>query len=102
MKDKELVGYLRVVYRCTVDTAQTYLAVHKSRFELFGLSDRQPIARLDFVRDSYAVPAAHLSIHAERCTVSRLLGRTNPGHSGVLSAQHFPVGGARMRSCLEV
>ncbi|MGH4025484.1 MAG: hypothetical protein ACRDRV_12995 [Pseudonocardiaceae bacterium] len=30
-----------------------------------------------------------------------MLGRTNPDHPGVLSALHFPVGGARIRPCLE-
>lgn len=100
-KDKVHVGHLRVTFQCTSDTAQTYLAVHKSTFELLGFSDRQPIARLDFVRDAHTAPAAHWNIHAERGTVSRLLGRTNPAHAGVLSALHFPVGGARMRPCLE-
>ena len=100
-KDRKPVGYLRATFQCTLDTAQTYLAVHKSRFELLGFLDRQPIARLDFARDAYSAPAAHWNIHAERGTVSRLLGRTNPDHPGVLSALHFPVGGSRMRPCLE-
>lgn len=69
------VGYLRVTFQCTSDTAQIYLAVNKSTFELLGFSDRQPIARLDFVRDAHTVPAAHWNIHAERGRVSRLLGR---------------------------
>lgn len=100
-KDGVRVGYLRATFQCTSDTAQTYLAVHKSTFELLGFTDRLPIARLDFVRDAHTVPAAHWNIHGERGTVSRLLGRTNPEHPGVLSALHFPVGGARMRPCLE-
>lgn len=100
-KNGARVGYLRVTFQCTSDTLQTYLAVHKSTFELLGFSDRQPIARLDFVRDAHTAPAAHWNIHAERGTVSRLLDRTNPDHAGVLSALHFPVGGARMRPCLE-
>jgi hypothetical protein len=101
MKDGARVGYLRATFQCTSDTAQTYLAVHKSTFELLGFTDRLPIARLDFVRDAHTVPTAHWNIHGERGTVSRLLGRTNPDHPGVLSALHFPVGGARMRPCLE-
>lgn len=100
-KNSVHVGYLRVTFQCTSDREQTYLAVHKSTFELLGFSDRQPIARLDFVRDAHTAPAAHWNIHAERGTLSRLLGRTNPDHAGVLSALHFPVGGARMRPCLE-
>lgn len=100
-KNGKGVGYLRVLFQCTSDTTQTYLAVHKSTFELLGGFDKTPIARLDFIRDAYTVPAAHWNIHAERGTVSHLLGRMNPEHSGVLSGLHFPVGGARMRPCLE-
>jgi len=100
-KDKAPVGYLRVIFWCTLDTSRTYLAVHKSTFELLEFSDRQPIARLDYMREASTAPAAHWNIHAERGTVSRMLSRTNPGHPGALSALHFPVGGARMRPCLE-
>lgn len=52
-KEGARVGYLRATFQCTSDTARTYLAVHKSVFELFGFADRLPIARLDFIR---AVP----------------------------------------------
>lgn len=100
-KDGECVGYLRVSFQCTSDTAQNYLAVHKSAFELLEFADRNPISRLEFERDAHTKPAAHWHVHAERGTVSRMLWRTNPDHPGVLSALHFPVGGARMRPSLE-
>lgn len=96
-----LVASLRVSYLCTANTERTYLAVQKSVFELLGFNDRTPIARLDYIRDANRVPTAHWNIHGERGTTSRLLGRTNPDHAGALSALHFPVGGARMRPCLE-
>lgn len=95
------VASLRVKYLCIADTEQAYLAVEKSTFELLGFNDRTPIARLDYIRNAYRVPAAHWNVHGERGTTSRLLGRTNPDHAGALSALHFPVGGARMRPCLE-
>ncbi len=44
-KNGALIGYLRVVFQCTSDTAHNYLVVHKSIFELLGFSDRQPIDR---------------------------------------------------------
>jgi hypothetical protein len=101
ISDEDPVASLRVSYLCTADTELTYLAVQKSSFELLGFNDRTPIARLDYIRDANRVPAAHWNIHGERGTTSRLLGRTNPDHAGALSALHFPVGGARMRPCLE-
>lgn len=54
---------------------------------------------LTFARDK--VPASHWNIHAERGTASRLLVLGDPAHSGEFSKLHFPVGGARMRPCLE-
>ena len=100
-KDEHPVASLRVSYQCTADTSKTYLAVHRSDFELRGWADKTPIARLDFLRDAHTVPACHWNIHAERGAASRLLTLGNPTHSGVFSELHFPVGGARMRPCLE-
>ncbi|WP_219415489.1 hypothetical protein [Pseudonocardia nigra] len=95
------VAYLRVEYHCTADTAQNYLAVQKSDFELRSAADRVPLARLDYVWNAHTVPAAHWNVHAERGAVSHLLGRTNPDHPGLVSKLHFTVGGSRMRPCLE-
>lgn len=100
-KDGHPVASLRVSIQCTADTDQMYLAVHRSDFELRGWADKTPIARLDFLREAHTVPACHWNIHAERGTASRLLTLGNPQHSGVFSELHFPVGGARMRPCLE-
>ncbi|MFP5070168.1 hypothetical protein ACLFMI_10940 [Pseudonocardia nantongensis] len=100
-KDGDPVASLRVSIQCTRDTDRTYLAVHRSDFELRGWADKTPIARLDFLRDAHTVPACHWNIHAERGAASRLLTLGNPSHSGAFSELHFPVGGARMRPCLE-
>jgi hypothetical protein len=100
-KEGQPVASLRVAYQCTADASRTYLAVHRSDFELRGWADKTPIARLDFLRDAHTVPACHWNIHAERGAASRLLTLGNPKHSGVFAELHFPVGGARMRPCLE-
>jgi hypothetical protein len=100
-KDGRPVALLRVLYQCTADSSGKYLAVARSDFELYSTQDRVPLVRLDYLRDAHTVPSAHWNIHAERGTVSHLLGRTNPDHGGQLSRLHFPVGGARMRPCLE-
>lgn len=95
------VAHLRVEFRCTHDTAGSYLAVQKSTFELLSASDRVPLLRLDYDRGAHTVPACHWNVHAERGAVSNLLGRTNPDHPGLVSKLHLPVGGPRMRPCLE-
>lgn len=100
-KSGQPVASLRVSIQCTSDTDRTYLAVHRSDFELRGWADKTPIARLDFLRDAHTVPACHWNIHAERGAASRLLTLGDPKHSGAFSELHFPVGGARMRPCLE-
>lgn len=100
-KNRQPVASLRVTYQCTADSSATYLAVHRSDYELRGWTDKTPIARLDFLRDAHTVPACHWNIHAERGAASRLLTLGNPTHSGSFSELHFPVGGARMRPCLE-
>lgn len=100
-KDGRPVASLRVSIQCTTDSGHRYLAVHRSDYELRGWADKTPIARLDYLREAHTVPACHWNIHAERGAASRLLTLGNPGHSGVFSELHFPVGGARMRPCLE-
>jgi hypothetical protein len=47
------------------------------------------------------VRCSHWNIHAERGAITSLSARNNPDHSGELSKLHLPVGGARMRPCLE-
>ncbi|MBV9144090.1 MAG: hypothetical protein JO115_24760 [Pseudonocardiales bacterium] len=71
----------------------------KSKFEL--RVNRHPLLRLDFDRSMHSAPGCHWNVHAERCAMTNLLVRNNPDHSGELSKLHLPVGGARMRPCLE-
>lgn len=59
MKNGVLVAAVRVSYQCTADSAQTYLAVHKSSYELYETSDRLPIVRLEYEREAHTKPAAH-------------------------------------------
>jgi hypothetical protein len=95
------VAGLRIEFRCTHDSAENYLAVQRSTFELLSASDRTPLLRLDYDRAAHTVPTAHWNVHAERGAISHLLATTNPDHAGVLSKLHLPVGGSRMRPCLE-
>lgn len=101
VRNAEPVALLRVVYWCVANSDRQFLAIHRSDFEFRSMRDRSPVFRLDYLRDAHRVPTAHWNIHAERGTVSHLLGQTNPDHSGQFSEIHFPVGGARLRPCLE-
>jgi hypothetical protein len=56
---------------------------------------------LAFAQELQDLLDGHWNIHAERGAASRLLTLGNPTHSGSFSELHFPVGGARMRPCLE-
>jgi len=93
------VAELFVLIRLVADSADRYPAVAKSKFEL--RINRHPLLRLDFDRDMHTAPGSHWNVHAERGAITSLLARNNPDHSGELSKLHLPVGGARMRPCLE-
>ncbi len=93
------IAELFVLIRLVADSADRYPAVAKSKFEL--RINRHPLLRLDFDREMHTAPGSHWNVHAERGAITGLLTRNNPDHSGELSKLHLPVGGARMRPCLE-
>lgn len=95
----ERTADLFVQVRLIADSAERYLAVAKSEFEL--RINRRPLLRLDFGRDFHSVPGCHWNVHAERGAVTHLLAKNDRDHSGELSKVHLPVGGMRMRPCLE-
>lgn len=99
LKNDVKVAELFVQIRLTADSEDRYPAVSKSKFEL--RLNRHPLLRLDFNKDAHSVPGCHWNVHGERGAITALLARNNPGHSGELAKVHLPVGGARMRPCLE-
>lgn len=92
---------LRVSFRCYLDHQRAYLAVEKSEFTLISEADREPLVRLEFQSGMYRAPAAHWQVHAERGAFSALLARARTKAPHDLASLHLPVGGARMRPCLE-
>ena len=70
--DRRWVGQFEASFPCVPDRANHFLAVRKSIFQLTSPQEGTP-----------------------------LLARCHPGHSGLLSQVHLPVGGARPRPCLE-
>jgi hypothetical protein len=95
-KTAELLINIRLV----ADSVDRYPAVSKSTF-VVRIEHRFPLLRLDFDKAMYRAPGCHWNVHAERAAMSKLLLRNRPRHSGEVSDVHLPVGGARMRPCLE-
>ena len=88
-------------FRCTWDSARTYLAVEKSTIKLTALVDRAPIFRFEYERDAHSKPAAHIQVHGHRGALSHLLSRARHETPHSMEALHLPVGGSRFRPCLE-
>ncbi|ONH34117.1 MULTISPECIES: hypothetical protein [Protofrankia] len=99
--NQRVLGSLRISFHCEVDHQGRYLAIQSSRFVLTSDLHREPLIRLDFVKDSYRSPSAHWQLHAERGAFSAFLADTGVKAPRSLSSLHLPVGGARMRPCLE-
>jgi hypothetical protein len=103
LKDGEHVADLDLSFKCALDGSRGYLAVRKSSFQLRSVRPKEglPLLRLDFDHKMHSAPVAHWNVHGERGATSVLLSRCNPGHVGLLSQVHLPVGGVRYRPCLE-
>jgi hypothetical protein len=96
------IAHMRILFLCTADAYNAYLAVERCDIGLYsGVDSRLPIVRLDFRRDMHTAPTCHWNVHAESGPATRVLTLGNPDHPGVFSKLHFPVGGPRMRPCLE-
>lgn len=94
-------GDLRVRIRCQLDSRGTWLAVESSDFQLVAAVDRAPIIRFDYLRQPKSVPAAHVQVHAHRGALTHLLSQAGHPKPHDIAALHVPVGGARLRPCLE-
>jgi hypothetical protein len=94
---------LRLLVRFGIrpDSSGRYIAVTASIFGLYSLLDRSPLFRLEYRDDMRTVPAAHWQVHAERGALSHILTLRKHDKPHLLAALHLPVGGARMRPCLE-
>jgi hypothetical protein len=99
LREGQKTAELFVQLLLVADSAGRYPAVDKSTFEL--RIDRHPLLRLEFDREMHTAPSCHWHVHAERAALTGLLIRNNPTHSGELYRLHLPVGGSRMRPCLE-
>lgn len=98
---EEELAKLELSIACELDSIGRYLAVERSSFGLLAALDRTPVLRIDYRRDMYNAPAAHVQVHAHRGVLSHLLSRAGHPHPHDMSALHIPIGGARFRPCLE-
>ncbi|MGL5825317.1 MAG: hypothetical protein ACRCYU_10950 [Nocardioides sp.] len=109
---------LEVTFRCTWDHRGTYLAVKKSSWKVIPAGFTEPLLRYEFDSSQGGLPAAHLHIHGHRDEFVYLLFRSTQRSkqksrakvvAGDISSKayprlsnlHFPLGGTRMRPCIE-
>jgi hypothetical protein len=116
--DRQHALSLIVDFDCSWDHQQTYLMVQRASFRVEPLGKGQPLFRYEFESDMRTahLPSAHLHVHAHRdeflyAMIRGQKGRPKKRAKAVigetktsvprLSDIHFPLGGARMRPCLE-
>lgn len=108
---------LTVAFECAWDHQSCYLAVRKASFAVLPTDKGAPLFRYEFVDGMQpTIPSAHLHVHAHRDEFLFALFRGGHGKPAIrakaadgrsnravprLADVHFPLGGARMRPCLE-
>lgn len=106
---------LQVEFDVRWDSAERYLAIHRSTIAVLLNDVPEPLYRYDFIADAdERIPAAHLNVHGHRdemvhamvMAARRLRGKSrdvslDKGKVTRLSSFHFPLGGHRFRPALE-
>jgi hypothetical protein len=104
-------------YHCVWDHQATYLKVTKANIHVRPATDSTPLFRYEFEDGMQAAfPSAHLQVHAHRdeflfamlraqkgkpATRAKAAVGDTKGAAPRLSNLHFPLGGPRMRPCVE-
>ena len=95
---------LKIEFRVSLDDESDYLAVQHSTYGLWVRPDPnrkpRPVFRIEYNRDAYNIPPAHVHLHAESMEVGWIYGtaQLTPPR---LAEIHFPVGGRRFRPTVE-
>lgn len=97
----EHLASLQVRLHCQLDSEGTWLAIDSSTFGLVATVDKTPLIRFDYLRGANKCPGAHIQVHVHRGALSHLLSRAGHRKPHEMSALHIPVGGSRLRPCLE-
>lgn len=106
--DGEQLATLGVQVYLGLDSSGRYLKAWRSKVAVHSTLDRTSLVRQEFdAETSESVPLSHWHVHADRGSLSHLLGRAHAVRAGVvrkphdMSSLHFPVGGERFRPCIE-
>ena len=92
---------LHVLHTLDLDESGEFLATNKSTYTLSEIGSDKPIVTYDYTRDPpNEYPEAHFHLHGESDTIRSMLSRCGR-ESDKPSDLHFPVGGRRLRPCLE-
>lgn len=97
---------LRVDYRCTWNSTEQFLAIHKSTYQLAIDDYPEPVLRFDFVKDAQNVPISHINIHSHHPGLQKAMASAKPNSRANkagddTSKLHIPTGGLRFRPTLE-
>lgn len=98
--DGERLAWLRLSYRCRMDSYNEWMAVSESEEWVVAEVDRTPILRFDYRRDASSEPCSHIQVHAHRGAMSHLLSKADRPNPHDMSEVRMPTGGARLRPCL--
>lgn len=92
---------LDVLHTLDLDESGQSLTTNKSTYTLKEVDSDKPIITYDYARDPpNNYPDAHFHLHGESDAIRTMLRRCERG-SDKPSDLHFPVGGRRLRPCLE-
>lgn len=111
----EEILFLSYMFSCSCRHSGSWLQVDSSSLKLV-CGDGTPLLHYDYTREAtHNTPGAHLNVHASNDTVSQLMLSCMTGKRGrsrrqkfvksgifpTFSNLHLPVGGDRLRPCLE-
>ena len=106
--DGEQLATLGAQVYLGLDSSGKHLKAWRSKIAVHSTLDRTPLVRQELdAAVSESAPLSHWHVHADRGSLSHLLGRAHAVRADVvrkphdMSSLHFPVGGERFRPCME-
>lgn len=95
---------LKIEFQVSLDDEFDHLAVQDSTYGLWVRPDMsrtpRPVFRIEYNRDAYNKPAAHVHLHAESMEFGWIYGTAGLPPPRLFEI-HFPVGGRRFRPTVE-
>ena len=95
---------LKIEFHVSLDDESNHLAVQQSTYGLWVRPDPhrkpRPVFRIEYNRDAYNKPAAHVHLHAESMEFGWIYGTAGLPLPRLFEI-HFPVGGRRFRPTVE-